>query len=240
MIRFIKDKIKGFVFSLIKPPVKHIYNSYAQAGEDVIMKFLFDGRTIYTPSYLEIGVYLPDQHNNTYLFYQKGSRGVCVEADETLIPMIKKIRSEDKIINVGVGVSELKEADFYIFNEHALNTFNKEEAQYREMQGTYKIEEVKKVQLKNINSIISENFPSYPQILSLDIEGLDLLVLKTLNFKEYPIPVICVETCTYSENHIKPKDTAIQDFMLTQGYFVYADTYINTIFVNAEWFYSSN
>jgi len=52
----------------------------------------------------------------------------------------------------------------------------------------------------------------------------------------YPIPVICVESCDYSETHIKPKDNQIIEFLTSIGYEVYADTYINTIFVNRKWF----
>ena len=77
-------------------------------------------------------------------------------------------------------------------------------------------------------------------MLSLDIEGLDLEVLKSLDFEKYPIPVICVETCTYSENHIRPKDKTILEFVMSKGYEVYADTYINTIFVNKAWFYKKD
>ena len=74
--------------------------------------------------------------------------------------------------------------------------------------------------------------------LSIDIEGLDLDVLKSLDYEKYSIPVICAETCTFSETHIKPKDKSIEDFMLTKGYFLYADTYVNSIFVNENWFNS--
>jgi hypothetical protein len=104
------------------------------------------------------------------------------------------------------------------------------------MPGTFKLNEVVKVPLISINKIIKENFESFPDFLSIDIEGLDLDVLKSLDFNHYPIPVICVETCKYSENHIRPKDHSISDFLLTKGYEVYADTYINTIFVYKKWF----
>ena len=118
-----------------------------------------------------------------------------------------------------------------------MNTFNKKEAEQRVASGKFKIINTVKVPLTNINSIIKENFSSFPDLLSIDIEGLDLDVLKTLDYRKYPIPVICVETCTYSENHIHPKDKSIAEFMESKGYEVYADTYINTIFVNKEWFY---
>ena len=237
MMRILKNFIKKIVFKFIKPE-QYISNTYSQAGEDAVMQFLFNETGISKPTYLDIGTNKPVDGNNTYLLYQYGSRGVCVEADETYIPLIKKSRPEDKVLNCGVVVDSTKELDFYIFDEKSINTFDKEEAEKRQQLGTYKIVKVSKVKLLDINTIIRDNFSTYPHLLSLDIEGLDLKVLQSLDLKKYPIPVICTETCTYSENHIRPKDLSIQEFMLTVGYFVYADTYINTIFVNSNWFNS--
>jgi len=211
--------------------------SFSQAGEDAVLYFLFKDKKINKITYLDIGTNIPDTDNNTYLFYFHGSRGVCVEADRTLIPAIKKLRSEDKVLNVGVSISELQEGDFYIFNSKVLNTFDKEEAQKRVASGKYRITEVYKVPLLNINCIIKDNFIKFPDLLSIDIEGLDLDVLKTLDYEQFPIPVICVETCKYSETHIRPKDHFIAEFLSTMGYEIYADTYINTIFINKKWFY---
>lgn len=235
MFNKIKHSIKLFFYKIVPPPYTN--ESFSQAGEDCIIDFLLSQVGISEPKYLELGVYHPTSASNTYRFYKNGANGVLVEADKTLIPEIKKIRNRDIVLNVGVGDGELVESEFYIFEEPAHNTFSKSEAEYREQNGSYKIIDVVKVKLKTVNEIISENFKStYPDILSIDIEGLDLSVLKSLNFERFPIPIICAETCKYSENHIKPKDLSIIDFMLSRGYFVYADTYINTIFVNKEWF----
>lgn len=240
MKSLIKNKIRSLVFKFITPPKEFIYNTYAQAGEDAILKFLFNDIGVSRPSYLELGVYKPDIGNNTFLFYQSGSRGVCVEADVTLIDKIKSVRNEDIILNVGVGTEDEEEVNFYVFDEPSLNTLDKNEAEYRVSQGTFKIVKIEKIKLQNINNLIAQNFSSYPDLLSIDIEGMDLAVLKTLDFNKFSIPVICVETCTYSENHVRPKDQSIIDFMLSKDYFIYADTYINTIFVNRDWFYSKN
>lgn len=237
MLIQLKEKIKKRIYSVIPPPF--VPKSFSQAGEDAVLRFLFDDKRIRQISYLDVGTNDPSQGNNTYLFYTLGSRGVCVEADKSLIPRIKEVRSKDKILNVGVSIEGEKEADFYIFESKGINTFDKVEAKKRESFGTFKITEVVKVPLLDINTIIKNNFNTYPDLLSIDIEGLDLPVLKTLDFEKYPISAICVETCVYSENHIRPKDKTIEKFMLTKGYEVYADTYINTIFVNKEWFYSS-
>lgn len=235
MIQRLKNRIKKIVYREKKPPV--VRTCYSQAGEDIILKFLFNDFGKSHISYLDLGTNKPDVDNNTFLFYQEGCRGVCVEADNSLIANIKNVRPEDKIINAGVSVSGDKEADFYIFDIPEINTFNKEEAEYRSSFGTYKIVKVVRMPLVTINDLIENNFDRYPDLLSIDIEGMDLIVLKSLDFHRFPIPVICVETCTYSENHIRPKDHSIAEFILTQGYEIYADTYINTIFVNKNWFY---
>lgn len=235
MMTGIKSLIKKTVYRVVPPP--SVPASFSQAGEDAVLKFLFQDYGKGTISYLDLGTNIPDLNNNTYLFYRSGSTGVCVEADTSLIPTIQKTRPRDKVINAGVSVADETEADFYIFNISAINTFSKEEADYRSSFGNYRIVNVVKVPLVTINTLIRTNFSTYPDLISVDIEGLDLAVLKTLDFDAYPVPVICVETCTYSENHIRPKDTAIAEFMLTKGYEVYADTYINTIFVNKKWFY---
>jgi len=238
MLIKLKDSIKQFIYKTIPPPYTN--QSYSQAGEDCIVNFLFSQLGITSPTYLELGVYHPKTGSNTYKFYTNGGKGVLVEADKTLIHEIKDLRPNDIILNYGVGTGESAEAEFYIFEEPAHSTFDKSEADNRVKTGSYKLLRTEKVKLKNINTILSENFKTVPHFLSIDIEGLDLSVLKTLDFNKFPIPVICAETCTYSENHIKPKDKTIHDFMLNMGYFIYADTYINTIFVNSNWFHSQN
>lgn len=81
---------------------------------------------------MDIGANLPISGNNTYLFYENGSSGVCVEADPSLIDDLIKTRKRDKCLNVGVTFDERKEADFYVFTLAGLNTLDKEEAEYRQ------------------------------------------------------------------------------------------------------------
>lgn len=224
---------------LIKTIFKYVtinQKSYSQAGEDGVINFLIKDKKLKKISYLEIGTNDPKSDNNTFLFYLNGHNGVCIEADITLIPNIKKLRPKDIVLNVGISTSNESVADFYIFDCKGLNTFDKNEAENRIASGNYKLTQVNKVAIRSINSIIKENFIKYPDYLSIDAEGLDLSILKSLDFSNYPIPIICAETCVFSENHIRPKNTAIAEFLFSKGYFVYADTYINTIFVNKIWF----
>ncbi|MDD1606885.1 MAG: FkbM family methyltransferase, partial [Methylococcaceae bacterium] len=71
-----------------------------------------------------------------------------------------------------------------------------------------------------------------PDFLSLDVEGLDLKILQSFNFVKWRPKVICVETITYSEKCDGKKIKDIEILLIEKGYFSYADTHINTIFVD--------
>jgi FkbM family methyltransferase len=234
-----KSTIASKVMEVLgKPEYPVDLSSYSQAGEDAVLRFLFKDYPIELRdvSYLDIGARHPVFGSNTFLFYCAGSTGVCVDADITFIEMQREMRPRDKILNVAVATSDAAEGTFY-FMEGGGSTLDKAEADHRASLGTTSIKEVLKVPFVHINTLIAQNFETYPTLLSIDIEGMDLPVLRVLDYARFPIPVICVETCTYSETHVRPKDRSIGDFLATKGYEVYADTYVNTIFVNKTWFY---
>jgi FkbM family methyltransferase len=217
---------------------KNKATSYSQAGEDAILRFLFNDYGKKRITYLDLGSNMPNYGNNTYWFYKNKSKGVCVDADINLVNQIKKMRKRDTVIHSGISTSNESEGVFYLFDEPALNTFSLKEVNARIEEGNHKVVGKINVKLQNINKIISENFETYPDLLSIDIEGLDFQVLNSLDYNKYPIPVLCVETCEYSENHVRPKNTSFIKLLNDKGYEVYADTYINTIFVNKKWFYN--
>lgn len=209
--------------------------SYSQSGEDLIIDFIFEQLKIKTPTFLDIGAHHPFYINNTYYFYLKGSRGVNIEPDPSLIHTFKQFRDNDINLNVGLGFKEKEEvADFYMMTAKTLNTFSKDEAERIQNYGTYKIDNVIQVKLVPVNTIFENFFSVTPNFVSIDIEGLDYNVIKEIDFGKYRPEVLCVETLSYTENKTEKKQYEIIDYMLEKGYFVYADTFINTVFVNRE------
>lgn len=237
MIKRILRKVKRTLFP--QPIVVERFNTYSQAGEDQILNFLFQTIGISKPTYIDIGANKPDFGSNTYFHYHiKGSRGVCIEPDVHLFEKFKKARPEDTCLNVAIGFDEKREADFFIFNEPSLNTMSEEEAMTRDAAGEYKLVSKIKTQVMRLEEILQQYVNGLPEYVSLDVEGIDFEVLKSFDFATYPIPVWVVETIDYSTNHIKKKNWEIIEFMKGKGYFVYGDTYINTIFVFSDWFYN--
>lgn len=225
--RFIKKVKRGIEVILLKSKV-----SYSQAGEDIIVEYLFNSLNISHPTYLEIGTNHPKACNNTYKFYDKGCKGVCIEPDASMIEEIKKTRPNDTVLNIGIGITEQENANFYLFPKkyNGWSTFSLEEADFRKQETSISYETLS-VPLKNINSIIKEYFNQHPNFISLDVEGLDLEILKSIDFDKYKPEVICVETVSFGYlNNTEKKLNNIAEFMETLGYFAYADTHINTIF----------
>lgn len=211
-------------------------NSYSQCGEDLLVDFILEHFRKTAPSYLDIGAHHPVYISNTYLFYRKGGRGVCIEPDPVLFKEFGRWRNRDICLNVGVGASEEVSADFYVMSSKSLNTFSKAEAERYTGYGTQKIEEIVTIPMVPINWVLEEYFPVPPDFVSLDVEGMDLEILSAFDFSRFRPKVFCVETLTYTEDRTEKKCTDTILFMEEKGYFPYADTYVNTIFVDQkEW-----
>lgn len=221
------DKLRNRILGEKKSKI-----SYSQCGEDIIMEFILDQLHIDKPLYLDIGAHHPVYLSNTYKFYKKGGHGVCIEPDPTLFKLIKNKRPRDICLNVGIGVTQQAQVDFYVMSCRTLNTFCKDEAERYQSYGKHKIDDVMQIPLININDLIEKNFVTSPNIVSLDVEGLDLEILYSFDFSKYRPEVFCVETITYTEDKSEEKIEAIIQLMTSKNYFVYADTYINTIFLD--------
>lgn len=212
---------------------KFCRKSYSQCGEDLIIDYCFFQLGMNNIVYLDLGANHPIRLNNTYYFYKKKCRGCLVEADLTLCDLLKKIRPDDKCVNVGVGPVK-SNAKFYIMSVNTLNTFSKDEAEKIEKLGEYKIVRTVDVEIVTVNEIIEKYLGNTPDLISLDVEGMDFEILKSIDLKKYRPKVFVVETIEYSEDRSGKKVQEIINYMLKMGYIIYADTYINTIFVDSS------
>lgn len=208
--------------------------TYSQFGEDLILEHIFNMLGIRKISYLDIGSNDPKKCNNTYKFYEHGSKGVCVEPNPALCELIKKVRPKDTCLAIGVGTGEEQLQPFYVMHPHTLSTFSKEDAEALAMTDGYSIQSVIQTPVRNINAIIRENFASGPDLVSIDVEGLNEEIALSFDFSIYRPKVFCMETVTYSPSNQGKKLEKIIDFFKGHNYSLYADTHVNSIFVDAQ------
>ena len=172
--------------------------------------------------------------------YLQGSTGVNVEADPDLLEAFNRQRPHDVNINVGVGMEAANSLDFFVMSNRVLNTFSREEADRIAAYGTYTVQSVRKIRVIPLQTIVDTYFAkgNGPDFISIDVEGLDYEILKTLDLSRYTQTVFCVETLSYTEDHSTAKNEAISAYFAANGFFVFADTYINTIFINSRYWHS--
>jgi FkbM family methyltransferase len=209
--------------------------SYAQSGEDLIIDFIFNALGVGAPTYLDIGAHHPTYLSNTHYFHLRGGRGVNVEPDPDLFAAFGKQRPMDTNLNCAISLDDDGEADFFCMDPPTLNTLSQAEARAYEATGRHPVRAVVRVPTLTINSLLQRHFADRaPDLLSVDIEGLDEQVVRSVDLTRYRPLVICVETLSYSVDRTEVKLHGIADHLLANGYMQYADTYINSIFVDAQ------
>lgn len=170
----------------IEPPVETV--------EAIVVKNVFDMIGIEKPSYIDVGACHPHMSSNTMLFYVNGSRGINIEPNIELKEEFLLYRPED--INLFIGVAtQSGEGKFYKCNNPYLSTFLNETMQYsiHNWQVEYE-EEYKIVPLMTLNQIVNRyNDGIFMDFLDIDIEGMDIEVLKHCDFSKSSPKVICAE-----------------------------------------------
>jgi FkbM family methyltransferase len=180
------------LLGLKKNKQTYLNESYSQEGEDSILSRFFEGRQ--SGFYLDVGALHPQRFSNTYKFYKMGWRGISIDAMPGSMALFKQVRPLD--INLEIPVSDTKEKlPFYIFNEHALNTFSKEHAEERELKDEYKIVQTVVIETKKLSDILDEHLPKGQNIdfMSVDAEGFDYKILSSNNWAKYRPTVVLVE-----------------------------------------------
>jgi hypothetical protein len=213
--------------------------TYSQAGEDCIILYILhelNRDDFLNISYLDLGSNDPIKMNNTYFLYRHGARGVLVDANPDFTENLRAMRPGDAIINGLIDIQDGLMCDFYILNGDGLSTPDLEQAQENiKKNNTLRITRTVSVETVTINTLIEKYLAGRaPTVMSLDIEGMDMDALKSINFEKYRPLIIIVEMITYNTKlTVEAKNTEIDVFLKNLKYVEYAFTGINSIYVDS-------
>lgn len=182
------SKIKYFDVEELK--IKDIDEMYAcqafsQDGEEIYLKERFMGIT--NGVYVDVGAFHPFRFSNTYWAYKQGWRGINIEPNCDNFSLLCALRTKD--INLNCGISDKEgHMEYYVFKESALNTFCPEQITNRE-----EIENVRKVETRRLDSIFQEYEIREIEYLDIDVEGMELKVLQSIDWNNVSINCILLE-----------------------------------------------
>ena len=162
--------------------------SFSQFGQDsYIFNKLFKNKNHGT--FVDVGGNDPVNGNNTYLFEMNGWNGIAVEPQDKLRFLWKDLR-KTKCLDSVIGPEE-KQIVFVEGGDSenglsGVKNFNKVSNK-----NPGKLETVK--MQKRLDQILIENNLQNLDYLSIDVEGYEMEVLKSIDFNKINIELICLE-----------------------------------------------
>jgi FkbM family methyltransferase len=228
-------KIKKFLPNWLYKIIINIYDysinpfylkSYSQEGEDLILNRIFEETR--SGFFVDVGAHHPKRFSNTYFFYKKGWRGINIEARPGSKKVFDRVRPRDINLESAIN-SESKSIKYYMFNEPALNGFDKETAMNKDGMRDYKIIREIEIKTKTLAEVLDLYIDKDKHIdfLTVDVEGLDYKVLISNNWEKYMPSVILVEEDDFQLENIKK--SKIYNLLAKYNYVLIAKTF-NTLF----------
>ena len=191
-MRGIKKSLKSIIEKLLKIN-KRFKVSFSKSGDDILLNKLINETT--PGVYLDVGSWEPKQYSNTYFFYLRNWKGICVDPNPELVKKYKKIRPKDSFVNIAIGDSKDK-IDYYLLDDEysSMNSFDLEFIKKHKIED--KIKEILKIPTISIEALLDKELSLGDRLdfFDIDVEGHDLKVLKTNNWQKYRPKIVVVES----------------------------------------------
>ena len=148
-----------------------------------------------------------------------------MEPNAALVPALQKVRSRDRIMNMAVAPCGTTSLLLNITHHHELSSVSIEHIQHFGALAT--IERTVEVPAIAIDELLARCFSQPLDILSIDIEGLDLAVLTDARMDSNPPLYIVIE---HDKEVVRGNDLRILEVMAARDYLLLCETDVNFIF----------
>tara|TARA_B100002019_G_scaffold266093_1_gene256091 strand:+ start:1863 stop:2624 length:762 start_codon:yes stop_codon:yes gene_type:complete len=203
-------------------------STFAQQGEDLILeriiKKILGWDLDEKRFYIDIGAFHPINKSNTYTLYKRKWRGLVFDPSQESKDLFKKYRPKDIFVKAVVGESDKTEVDFYFLTKKGRHAM-----QSSKYPKSAKLMELKKVRQVNLMRELDRNSIKKFDIISIDVEGAELEILKTIDFKKYKPCVVIIEI--NAQDISQALNTDIAKLLINEGYSLNAVSGKNYFFV---------
>jgi FkbM family methyltransferase len=211
---------------------------FSQLGEDVILLSHLEhtawiaGKPMRSSGFfVDVGAFSPKLYSNTYLFYKRGWRGVNIDATPGSKRLFDSARKHDT--NVEAAISDRAETlTFYSWGTPNVgNTFSREyAAEWEKRMG--RPPQLIEVPTRRLESVLDEYVPAGKSIdlMSIDVEGNNLAVLRSNNWDKYSPEYLIVETDTEPATINDILSSPLYSFLQSRNYEMTAWLGISLIF----------
>lgn len=211
--------------------------TFAQDSEDTILKRIFEYRNLSEGgTYVDVGAHHPIKYSNTHFFYEKGWRGINIDAMPGSMKVFDRVRPKD--INLEYAISNKEETlTYYQFEEAAYNSFDKMLSLSRAKAKNISVIDTKEIKTTTLSSVFEQFMLMNQSIdfLSIDVEGLDFQVLQSNDWDRYRPKVVLIEVLDIDIEQMTK--TKVYEFMLQRHYRYFAKTVGTHFFIENTFFH---
>ena len=195
-----------FFYNIYIRNLKYLFGG-SQFNEEKNILNLFEKN--YIGTYVDIGCFHPTKYSNTRKMYNLGWSGLNIDLNPITIELFNFKRPKD--INICAALSnKIKKTKLYFHHDlSSQNTLSGNHVLWmRKNFGLTKLK-TKSIKTSRLDNILKRSKINNIDFLNIDIEGLELEVMSTINFNKLNIKVICIELLSYNliQKKRKKKDT---------------------------------
>ena len=192
---------------IIKNKIFFSKKSYAHTEEDLFILKKFKNKKGF---YVDVGCHHPTRLNNCHLLYKNGWNGINIDISEFTIKLFNLIRRKDININIAVSLKQ-KKVRFY---------YDKLISFYISLNKRKELDRFREINSNTLTKIIDKTKYQNRKIdfLSIDTEGKDFEVLRSLNFKKYDPKYICIEIYGDKNVSFNVKKNLIYKYLIKKNY----------------------
>lgn len=209
--------------------------TFSQFGEDVVVEAMMAtlGLDRRPGFYVDVGAFDPVQHSNTCMLFLRGWTGVNIDANPAAIERFRQARPNDRNVHAAVSDAE-EEVEFDIYALAGLSTADPGAKAAYAREGRAKLVEQLRLRTRRLADILAENVPPGQAIdlMSVDVEGLDLAVLRSNDWSRFAPLFLLVEDPALSL--LNRPDSAVFNFLKPLGYRLASQTLITSIYLRDQ------
>lgn len=217
-----------FFYNIYIRNFKFLFNG-SQFGEDKKILELFDKNLKGT--YVDLGCFHPTRSNNTFKMYKRGWHGLNIDLNPLTIDLFNFARPSDINICSAISNKKIKKKLYFLGDLDSKNTLDLNHKNW--LSNHFNINKkdfkIKKVKTNTLSNLLNKYDFHKIDFMNIDIEGHELDVIKSIDFKKFDIKVICVEILNYDKFSKKRKNHIIS-YLEKNHYFLKDKSEINYIF----------
>lgn len=207
---------KGFarVKKVIDVLLPHWRGGYSQFGEDRFLAEYFKNTA--RGQYVDVGAFHPRQFSNTYWLYRRGWSGINLDATPGSMELFRLLRPRDHNVECAI-TADGREITFANWGTNSENTARPEQIQGVAAEKGQPMS-LTRLPSRTLTEVLRAHAGLRPdfELLSVDVEGMDLEVLQSLDWTAYHPRLVIAEQFGKSIDEVLSSE--VYRFLRERGY----------------------